>query len=211
MSDDAPTQRLPETPGAPDAPADPTDPATVGELARERTKSRALLVTLIGVGAALLVAIIVLLVLLLPRGTDPQAGSTTSPSPTATDTPSATPTASDTPSATPEPTDDAPDDPAPPPVSTIISYAVSATDAGCADDGDSREITFNWNTTGSSVAFGIGTEFAESGAYQTGLAAVGGITVSYQCGEDGPDQIYSIAVIGPNGEVIGRKTLTIRD
>ena len=48
MSDDTPTQRLPQGEAA-------------EELAEERTKSRTLLFVLIGVGAALLIAIIVLL------------------------------------------------------------------------------------------------------------------------------------------------------
>ena len=61
------------------------------------------------------------------------------------------------------------------------------------------------------MAFGIGTEFAESQPYQSGLQAVGGITVNYQCGEEAPDQVYSIAAIGPNGDVIGRETITVRD
>ncbi|WP_395638500.1 hypothetical protein [Pseudolysinimonas sp.] len=200
MSDDTPTQRLPHGPDAGD------------ELVEERQKSRTLMFVLIGVGAALLVAILVLLIILFSgdRGTP-------SASPTPSDTPSASPTTSEsaTPSATPTPTVEPEPEPeptqAPPPPSTILSYGVDKSDAGCTSDGDSPSITFNWNTTGTSVSFGVGTEFAEIGPYESGLPRTGGITVNYQCGEDGPDQIYSIAVIGPNGDVIGRQTIKVRD
>lgn len=200
MTDDLPTQRLPQSP-------EPT-----GDLVEERKKSRALLFTLIGVGAALLIAIIVLLVMLFTGGdVRPNAGPTDTPTPTVTPTTSDSPTPSATPSEEPEPepTQDPP--PPPPPPSTIISYQASTTDANCSDPSDQPEVTFNWNTTGQSVAFGVGTEFAETQPYDSGLPRVGGITINYQCGEDGPDQIYSIAVIGPNGDVIGRQTIKIRD
>lgn len=197
MSDDAPTQRLPQTGGEPT------------ELSRERTKSRALLFTLIGVGAALLVALIVLLVLLLGQG-----GPTPGPTPTSSDTPSPTPTASDspTPSATPtaseSPTPTAAPPPPPPPPSPIVSYTVSSTDAGCASDSGSVPITFNWNTTGNSVDFGIGTDFAETGPFNSDpLPAVGGITVDYQCSN--ATTKFSIAVFF-NGDVIDRETITVQ-
>lgn len=219
MSDDTPTQRLPEggdapTERMPEA-APPTAPsasapAADGELAQERTKSRTLLFVLIGVGALLLAAIIVLLVILLGGRGTPAAAPTNSTSSSAS--PPATPTP--TPTPTPSETEDEEQPPSPPPapeVSAIIGYNVDKTDAGCTSDADSPSITFNWNTTGSSVTFAIGNPSAELGPFESGLPAVGGITVNYQCSEDGPDQIYAIAVIGPNGDVIGRQSITVSD
>lgn len=195
MSDDTPTQRLPQ------AGDEPT------ELTKERTKSRALLFTLIGVGAALLVALIVLLVLLLGQGAPtpgptPTSSDTPSPTPTASEspTPSATPTASESPTPTAAP-------PPPPPPSPIVSYTASATDAGCPDDSSSVPLTFNWNTTGSSVNFGIATDFADAQPYQTDLPAVGGITVNYVCSN--ATTKFSIAVFF-NGDVIDRETITVQ-
>ena len=194
MTDDTPTQRLPET------------TAADGELAEERQKSKALLYTLVGVGAALLIAIIVLLIILFSGGGNPGP----QPSPSDSDTPSAGPTPSDTPTpeATPTPTPTPTADPPPPPApSVIVSYTVSKTDAGCPDDTSSIPLTFNWNTTGSNVSFGIATDFADAQPYQTGLPAVGGITVDYQCSN--ATTKFAIAVFH-NGDVIDRKTITVQ-
>ena len=192
MTDDTPTQRLPEATDA------------TGELVEERKKSKALLYTLVGVGAALLIAIIVLLIILFSGGGNPGP----QPSPSDSDTPSASPTPSDTPTptATPTPTPTPTADPPPPP-SVIVSYTVSKTDAGCPDDTSSIPLTFNWNTTGSNVSFGIATDFADAQPYQTGLPAVGGITVDYQCSN--ATTKFAIAVFH-NGDVIDRKTITVQ-
>jgi hypothetical protein len=197
MSDDTPTQRLPETTDA------------TGELVEERQKSKALLFTLVGVGAALLIAIIVLLIILFGGGTatpdsTPTASDTPTTSPTPSDSP--TPTASATPTPTPTPTPTA-DPPPPPPPSIIVSYTASKTDAGCTDDVSSIPLTFNWNTTGSNVSFGVATDFADSQPYQTNLPPVGGITVDYQCSN--ATTKFSIAVFH-NGNVIDRKTITVK-
>lgn len=201
MSDDTPTQRLPQS-----------DPAT-GELVEEHKKSRALLYTLIGVGAALVAALIVLLVLLFGSGDDgtPDARETTTPTVTPTPTDEPTPTATPTPSAepTPEPTQAPPPPPPPPPPSDIVSFTVTKETVDCSGGGP-VPITFNWNTTGESVSFGVGTDFADSQPYETGLPAVGGRTIDYQCGQPGGQQKYSIAVFH-NGQVIARQTMVITE
>ncbi len=197
MTDDTPTQRLPET----------TDAA--GELVEERQKSKALLFTLVGVGAALLIAIIVLLIILFGGGGSggPQA------TPSASDTESASPTPSDSPtpteSATPTPTPTAAPPPPPPTPSPIVSYNVTDTDVDC-EGVSSVPMTFNWNTTGQSVTFGVATDAADAEPYQTNLPPVGGITIDYQCGQSSNQQRYAIAVYH-NGEVIARKTIVVKE
>lgn len=199
MTDDTPTQRLPESSDA------------TGELVEERKKSKALLFTLVGVGAALLIAIIVLLIILFGGGSgDPQANPTNSDSPSASPTPSdsPTPTESATPTPTPSATPDAAPPPPPPP-SDIVSYTVTKETVDCSS-GNPVTITFNWNTTGESVSFGVGTDFADTQPYETGLPAVGGKTIDYQCGQSGNQQKYAIAVFH-NGEVIARQTMIVKE
>lgn len=198
MSDDTPTQRLPQGEDA------------SGELVEERKKSRTLMFVLVGVGAALLIAIIVLLIILFGGRGTPSAG------PTPSDTPSVTPTASDTPSpsATPTPTPEPEPEPEPtqappPPPSDIVSYTVTKKTVDCSS-GDPVPITFNWNTTGESVSFGVGTDFADTQPYESGLPAVGGRTIDYQCGQPGNQQKYSIAVFH-NGDVIARQTMIVKE
>lgn len=202
MTDDTPTQRLPESTDA------------TGELVEERKKSKALLFTLVGVGAALLIAIIVLLIILFSgdAGGDPQASPSSSDTPTASPTPSdsPTPTESATPTPTPTPTPTAaPPAPPPPPPSDIVSYTVTKKTVDCSS-ASSVQITFNWNTTGESVSFGVGTDFADSQPYESGLPAVGGKTIDYQCGQSGDQQKYSIAVFH-NGQVIARQTMIVKE
>ncbi|MBN9607122.1 MAG: hypothetical protein J0G30_10975 [Actinomycetales bacterium] len=208
MSDDTPTQRLPESAG--DAPTQRLAPVDDGtELRRERGRSRGLLIALVVGGAVLLLVVVVLLILLLgDRG--PAPVPTSSATPTASlspsPTPSATPSAS--PSPTPTPTETvAP--PPPPPPSPIVSYTVSTRNVDCSS-GDPVPLTFNWNTTGESVTFAVGTDTAESAPYQTDLPPVGGITIDYQCGQPSGQQIYSIATFH-NGSVIGRQSLAVRE
>lgn len=195
MSDDTPTQRLPHG-------------GEGSELAEERQKSRTLLFVLIGVGAALLVAIVVLLILLL--GNNPGTPSA-SPSSTVTESTSPTPSDTPTPSATPEPTPTPTpsETQAPPPPSDIVSYTVSKKTVDCSSN-NPVTITFNWNTTGDSVSFGVGTDFADSQPYEGGLPPFGGRTIDYQCGQSGNQQKYSIAVFH-NGSVIARQTIVVKE
>jgi hypothetical protein len=93
----------------------------------------------------------------------------------------------------------------------IVSYSVSDNNVDCTESGGNPiPITFNWNTTGTSVNFGVGTDFADSQPYTTGLPGVGGVTIDYQCGQSGSQQKYAIAVFH-NGEVIARKTMVVKE
>jgi cytoskeletal protein RodZ len=199
MTDDTPTQRLPEPMDAP------------AELAEERKKSKALLFTLVGVGAALLIAIVVLLLILFngSRTAGPQPSPSESDTPTASPTPSESPTPTESATPTPTPTPTATADPPAPAPSAIVSYNVTDTDVDC-DGVSSVPMTFNWNTTGQSVTFGVATDAADAEPYQTGLPAVGGITIDYQCGQPSDQQRYAIAVYH-NGDVIARKTIIVKE
>lgn len=220
MSDDTPTQRFPE-PGS-DAPTrrlgtpagTPAGAATGpdGELVDEK-KSRALLITLVSVGAALLIAIVVLLIILFGNNGDAGPGPTPSGSSSESTSPSPSPTASEStsppPSPTPTPTPTQTEEPEPEPPSAIVSYRVSLTEVDCSS-GNPVPLTFNWNTTGQSVSFGVGTDSADTAPYQQDLPAVGGITIDYQCPQPDGEETYSIAVFH-NGSVIARETITVSE
>jgi hypothetical protein len=202
MTDDTPTQRMPEA-----APAS----APAAEPAR---RSRGLQIALLAVGAAILAALIVLIVVLV-RPNDPVAAPVASASPT----PSASATPSATPSPIAEPEVDAPDappaaQPAPEPesedLSEIIDYFTSNfVDAECPTPDATVYNIFAWRTSGTQVIFAIGTDQAELQPYGT-FENTAGVEVPYQCSEDGPDQVYSIAVLG-DGVVVDRASITITD
>jgi cytoskeletal protein RodZ len=102
MSDDTPTQRLPETGGT------PTERIPAGaqeDLVEEKQKSRGLLIGLIAAGALLIVAVIVLIWFVLSGAGAPLANPTNTPLPTASgqQTPSASPTPTATETEDPEP------------------------------------------------------------------------------------------------------------
>ncbi len=208
MSDDTPTQRLPQNEAG-------------DELVEERKKSRALLFVLIGVGAALLVAIIVLLIILFGGG-----GGTPSADPTASNTPSATPTQSDspTPSATPTPTPT----PEPVPVVTvtaappqnpddgnvrITSFSISPTT--CNTPGEPVTLHVSWKSSNGNIAyFGVNTTDAQSGGMGWDLPATGDdgdfpsgySPYSVTCPDDKAS--YTITVVG-NGSKAS-KTVTLK-
>ncbi len=215
---DAPTERFDATmqpdgtvqPAAAVPPAGTVPPASTPPSGDggER-KQRGLLIGLgIAAGALLLALIGVLIWVAVSAGSpspEPTASDSSSPSPTPTESESPTPTPTPTESTTPTPAPPAPD-PAP---EVIVSYTTSARSVDCTS-GNPVPVTFNWNTTGSSVNFAIGSEFADTAPYQTGLPAVGGITVDYQCGQASGEQVYSIAVFH-NSDVIGRQTIVITE
>jgi hypothetical protein len=209
MSDDTPTQRLPQSGG------------DAGELVEERKKSRALLFVLIGVGAALLVAIIVLVVTLTsPRaGTIPVADTTPPATPSATPTDTPTPTATPTPTPTPTPSETAP--PPPPPDTSPGFASFSAPNVECPEPVDSGEemgppalIEFSYKAKNAqSVWFIFGNEdAADQGIFEMPLQ--GNQTHIY----DNNDPIYfpcngatttmTLTVVGNNGQHVN-KTFTI--
>lgn len=219
MSDENPTERFDAAGDAPTeriTAADTVDEVPSDEVVEER-KSRKLMIILGSIGGALLLGVIILLVVLLTRGNGtPTAGESPSASPTpsasasASATPSATPSASPTPTPTPTPTQDPAPPPPPPPPPVVESFYVSDDDVDCSS-GDPVPLSFSWDTNGSSVTFAVGTQYAESGAYQSGLPTSGGINIDYQCGQSSGGQIYSIAVLDGGGGVIGRDWVEVRE
>jgi predicted nucleic acid-binding Zn ribbon protein len=206
MSDDTPTQRIPQD--------------EIGEeLVEERQKSRTLMYILIGVGAVLIIAIIVLLVFLFSgdKGT-PRAGSTPSPSPTPTA--NATPTSSPTPTATPTPepvptvtVTSAPQPPSDDGNAKITAYSISPTT--CDTPGDTVTLRVTWKSTNGNIAyFGVNTTDAQSSGMGWGLPASGSDAdfpsgySPYQvtCPED--QVSYTITVVG-NGSK-SSKTVTLK-
>jgi hypothetical protein len=213
MSDDTPTQRLPET-------------GADGELVAERKRSRTLLFVLIGVGAALLVAVTVLVTVLVlqPRpGTVPQADTTppsnAEPTPTESLTPTPTPTPTTAPTATPVETQAPP--PPPPPDTSPGFAAFSAPNVQCPEPVDSGEelgppaiIKFSYTAKNAqSVWFIFGTDdAADQGIFEMPLQ--GNQTHIY----DNNDPIYfpcnaasstmTLTVVGNNGAHVN-KTFTI--
>jgi cytoskeletal protein RodZ len=166
MSDETPTQRLPEPGGQ------PTERIAAGELQEdlreEKSKSRGLLIALIAAGALLLVAIIVL-VFFLGRAT----GSSDDEVPVAVDSASPTPGISETPVGEPstEPTTEpttappATQPPAnnPPPANTlkIDTFKVSPTTWTCNTSAPNPvpdpKLSFTWNTSNAAhVYFAVG-------------------------------------------------------
>jgi hypothetical protein len=214
MTDDTPTQRIPEAEDA------------TGELVEERKKSKALLFTLVGVGAALLVTIVVLLVIAFnPRpGTVPVADPTPVVIPSESPTPneSPTPTPTPTPTATPTPSETSAPPPPPPPPDTSPGFAsFSAPSVECPEPVESGEemgppalITFSYKAKNAqSVWFIFGNEdAANQGIFEMPLQ--GNQTHIY----DNNDPIYfpcnaasttmTLTVVGNNGEHVN-KTFTI--
>lgn len=166
----------------------------------EQRRPSRLMIALLTVGGLLLVAVLVLLMVAL-------AGSGAS-TPTAAPTPSATPSSTTTTTPTPTPTPSATEAPTPPP-SPIRDFASSTTEVNCTAGG-AVPLTFTWDTAGTTVSFGIGTEIADAEPYETGLSPVGTITVDYQCGQEAGWQQYAIAVF-LGSEVIARDTIVVSE
>jgi hypothetical protein len=210
MSDDTPTQRLPQS-------------GDGGELAEERKKSRTLLFVLIGVGAALLIAIVVLLALLLggDKGSgDPSATptETTSTSPTPSDSP--TPSATPTPVVTPEPTPSETEEPPPPPDTSpgFASFSRGESVFCNATPGPGYTppgISFNYTAkNASSVWFLFGEgDAADAQAFPMPISGnqndvYGGSPVEYPCGA--ATAKFTLTVVGTNGQHVS-KTFTVKN
>jgi hypothetical protein len=208
MSDDTPTQRLPQSGDA-------------GELVEERKKSRTLLFILIGVGAALLIAIIVLIVILVtPRaGTVPVADTT--PPPTSSATPSDSPSPTPTPTPTPTVSESAAPPPPPPPDTSPGFAAFSAPSVKCPEPVDSGEemgppaiIKFSYTAKNAqSVWFIFGNEdAADQGVFEMPLTGdqddIYGSAdpIYFPC--NGASTTMTLTVVGNNGEHVN-KTFTI--
>ena len=167
MSDNTPTERFTTVPPSP---------------AEGAAKSRRLLYILIGVGAALLVAIVILLIVLLGRNgdgasTDAKSSPSVSASDSTSPTPSSTPSESPTPSTTP--TADAPPPPdAEPTGARFTKFSPVTNEDGCHKGGEGPfqeaqvpNIKITWKTADAVEAWFItGTDdAADSGFMQIPL------------------------------------------
>ncbi|PRY70114.1 hypothetical protein B0I08_101241 [Glaciihabitans tibetensis] len=196
---DAPTERMGATPPRDSAAAPGSDAATeyipVAGVAASATpppplgpdpvanpestppgRSRALLITLIAIGAALVIALIVLIIMLTsnddtPVPVDsPTASVSATPTPAPSTTPSSptpSPTESSTPSPTPAPSaTSTPTATAPPAASAATFTAFSPEDGApvlCNDAESQQPVDFAWTSTGAAQAwFGIGTDDAKA-------------------------------------------------
>jgi len=208
---DAPTERF-AAPGAgaaasvPPASVPPggTSPP-VGRTGDDERRSRGLIIGLAIAGGVLLLALIALLIW-LATSQAPVAEPTESP------TPSASATETPTPSPTPTPTEtEEPPPPPPPPADAIASFTASAEQVDCtAAGGTSVPLTFSWAATGNRLWFGVGTDDASADPFKEYPLNYTMNDVSYQCGQPGLQQRYTITVERTDGSHES-KTLIIRE
>jgi hypothetical protein len=201
MSDNTPTERF-ETPPA-------------ARAAGVEGKSRRLLYILIGVGAALLIAIVILLIALLTRTSGDEGSTGAKPSPSVSASESASPTPSVTPSVTPSevptpsatPTEDAPPPP-PPPTGPVKNYSVDKTKVNC-NGKTTAPMHFSWDATGVNLWFGVGTDNAKNAPYDN-YPLTYELDFDYQCGQAGNQQKYTITVEQANGDLLS-KTIVVKE
>ena len=164
--------------------------------------SRAMLYTLIGVGAALLIAVIIVVAMLLNRGDDdPVTLPTTSSSPSATPSATPSPTPSDSPSPEPEPTEP------PAPVGPTFDSFTAPPTAGCAEGDTSKPLTFSWSSGNAQTAYiGVATTDAKAAPFESGLPPVDTYTLDYQCSQ--ASQVYTVTLEDADGN-LAHQTVTI--
>jgi hypothetical protein len=195
MSDSTPTERFDAQTGNDDEP-----------------KSKTLLYVLIGVGGALLIAVIILLVVLLTRpATSTNVSETPIPTATTSETPSEVPSESPTPVSTPTastPTETAAPPPAPPAAVPGFDSFSAPSHAGCQDGDDQKPLTFTWSSDDATKAYiGVGTNNAKTGAYEGDLPPSYTYTnLNYQCSQ--ASQIYTVTLEDGAGHLT-HKTVTI--
>ncbi|MCU1417534.1 MAG: hypothetical protein JWP32_1708 [Schumannella sp.] len=213
MSDDTPTQRLPEHGDS------PTERIATGqvyeELGEERQKSRGLLVGLIIAGALLLIALVVLLFVLFgPKG-QPTADDAL-PSPGTSDSATPQPSASETPLATPTPQPSASETqaPPPPPPSTALaidSFTTPNKTVACntqAPVPSNQYISFAWKTSNAdSITLGTYDPYGDYEDMYSNLPPDGnsndvGLQITYFCPE--PSQKWRLTVTG-NGKTVTKE------
>jgi hypothetical protein len=205
MSDSTPTEPL----GAPTAPLPVTPPPA--------PSGRRTVIILASVGGVLLVALLVLVGVLIGRGSAPEAA----PAPTESSTPSATPTeSSPTPTPSPSQTEDDDDDDKGPgnggpgkkdtetSNGAIESFEVSTAKVDCKN-ASSVPLHFEWEAEGARLWFGVGTDNAKAAPYGS-YDLEDEIDIDYQCGQPGNKQIYTVTVELANGD-INSATLTIKE
>ncbi len=200
---DAPTEPLPAAAGA------PVDEAPV-QNAPDEGQKRGMLIALLAIGAAILIALIVLIVVLVGgRGADdagpvPEFTTTESPSPTPEET--ASPEPSDQPSDEPseEPSETAA--PPPPPQSPSFATFSGPNKAACPDTSSSVELTWSWSSSNAVNAwFGIGTQNAKAEPFES-VPTTATYSFNYQCSE--ASQIYTVTLEDSSGRLT-HKTVTV--
>lgn len=205
MSDSTPTEPL----GAPTAPLPVTPPPA--------PSGRRTVIILASVGGVLLVALLVLVGVLIGRGTAPTAAPTESSSAAATPTEtSPSPTPTPTPSQTEDDDDDdkGPGNGGPGKHDTetsngaIESFEVNTAKVDCKK-ATSVPLHFEWEAEGAQLWFGVGTENAKAAPYGS-YALEDEIDIDYQCGQDGKKQIYTVTVELASGD-INSATLTVTE
>lgn len=174
---------------------EPTPPAGDGDGPEDPGSNRRTLLILGIVGGVLLIAIIVLGIVLLTRGSDPTPthSASHSQSPSASETPSASPTPSETPSATPTPT------PTPTPTQTVAppplpTVSAKATPPDCTDP-TKTDAPFQINYSSSNATV---VKLANGGtvvAQEAPPAAFPGL--QYDCTAAAPS--YTVTATGPGG------------
>ena len=219
---DAPTERFASPDAAPTAPVPPAaaamPPAAVpaapptgtppppGPTTDEERRGRGLVIGLAIAAGVLLLALIALLIW-LATAQNPAVVPTSSPTPSTT--PSATPEPSPTPTPTPSQTEEPP--PPPPPADAIANFTASTEQVDCtAAGGTSVPLTFSWAATGNRLWFGVGTDDASANPYSEYPLNYTMDDVSYQCGQPGQQQRYTITVERTDGSKES-KTIIIRE
>lgn len=176
----------------PTRPAGPTGPTPP-------KKSRTLMWWLIGIGAALLVTVIVLLVMLLGNRDDGQPAET--PAPTASETPVPTPTETTPPEPSPTPTTE----PAAGPTFATFSAPASAE---CQEGEDEAPLTFSWSSTDAVRAYlGVGTQNAAINPTVSDLEPTATYSdLAFDCGV--ASQVYTVTLEDAAGR-LASNTVTI--
>jgi hypothetical protein len=195
MSDDTPTQRLPE-PGV--TPTEQLSTTPQGELVEERQRSRGLLIGLVIAGVLLLVAIIVLVSFLLGGTPSPTVTSTGSPAPLASGQPTPSTTPTSTPSETAAP---------PQPTGAAFTAFSPVTEVSCSRGGpdftpEPPAIRISWQATRTASAWIVqGTsDAADSGFMQipvSGDESGFPYPLQFPCFQD--DTVFTITLVGTDG------------
>ena len=190
---DRPTELIRSGPPIPPASAS----AAIAE-ARAEPKSRALMYTLIGIAAALLVGIIVLLVITMNPGTG---------TPEATSTPTVTPTSTPvvTPTAEPTPVESVPPPAAPGPVFDTFTAPESA---GCVEGDVTRPLVFTWAGSNATTAYiGIATTDAKAAPYESDLPTTFRYdNLTFDCTL--ASQVYTVTLEDADG-LLAHRTVTV--
>jgi hypothetical protein len=194
-----PTVRLP-APGA--VPSGRRAATSARQSATNERTSHGLLYTLIAIGAALLIAVVVLLLQLYNDGQNPVVAPT--------QTESAAPAPSEEPSEEPEPS------PEPTPSRTVEPVAAPTFDdfaaptvAECEEGEDSAPLEFSWSSSDAVRAFiGVGTDDASIDPFASDLPPVFTFRdLEFDCAQD--SEVYTVTLEGDDGQVTSQ-SVTIR-